>query len=273
MIMKRAMAIFPLIIGLIAAAPVSLSQAAQPSASTISGRIAETQVSLEVGALQARATVIGKTRSSLVVETAAHALSAHDVGRQVTVGPRGRCLVGRIAYVTRNPNFQPIMHGDSDGPSIDGAVGVDSAVAVIDVRLRDSAARRAFDAFRAAEMATRLVPGSPSRVLWVHIVDQFGNDHVVRAGNHLNPRCLAWGGQGYEPRPGDSGSGVFVVVETADGRVKPILIGNVAQVDDRGGLATLAHRAPWIDRAIDGNGANSRPVYGAGRSQRSHEHR
>ena len=51
---------------------------------------------------------------------------------------------------------------------------------------------------------------SSGQILSVHIVDQYDQEHVVRAGNHLNPRCLAWGKQNYDTQRGDSGSGVFL---------------------------------------------------------------
>lgn len=240
-----------------------------PPAATIASRIAATQVSLDLGMTRARGTVIGKTRDAMVVETAAHVVADETVGSLVAVGWRGNVLAGVLTDVARNPQFHPLRVGEPEESSIDGAIGVDSAVLVIELSGPDAAARRAFDAIRPAEMATRLVPRGSARIIPVHIVDQFGREHVVRAGNHLNPQCLVWGSRHYDPQPGDSGSGVFVVVRTTDEIAKPVLIGNVAQADDRGGIASLAHRASWIGRAIRKARSRSRLEGQAGVGERS----
>jgi hypothetical protein len=41
--------------------------------------------------------------------------------------------------------------------------------------------------------------------------------------------------------------------KTADGEPWPVLIGNISQIDDRGGIASLAYRKdPWIEKALEG---------------------
>ncbi len=41
------------------------------------------------------------------------------------------------------------------------------------------------------------------------------------------------------------------MVKTADAEPRPMLVGNVAQSDDRGGIATLVHRnESWVKTAI-----------------------
>lgn len=215
-------------------------------------RIRETQVTLRHGRVQGRATVIGKDQATLTVETAAHFLAQDDVGKTILVLRREGHLIGHIAAVTRNPDFHPIRLRNPDEAAIDGAVGVDSAIAVIVVDPRDRNEQRILETIKSADLALNLVPRVPRTILSVHIVDQFGEEHVFRAGNHLNPKCLAWGRRSYQPRPGDSGAGVFVMGKTAGGEPSPILIGNVAQADDRGGIASLAHRnAPWIEETLD----------------------
>jgi hypothetical protein len=90
-------------------------------------------------------------------------------------------------------------------------------------------------------------------------MDQFGKEHVLRAGNHRNPRSLVWGRQNYDTQRGDSGAGVFFVGKTADGADRPILIGNVSQTDDRGGIASLAYGSErWVRTALTGAPLESR---------------
>lgn len=216
-------------------------------------RIAQTQLTLRVGPVQGQATVVRVDGKTLTVVTAAHVLATGDVGKDVLVRQHDRTLKGRVVAVTRNPAFRPVRSRRSPGPSNPGTIGVDTEVASIEVEPRGGDERRAFEKIRPADLTTRRVPGSPGQIVWVHIQDQFGEEHVVRAGNHLNSQCLAWGRRGYDARPGDSGSGVFVMRETAQGGSRPLLIGNVAQTDGRGGIASLAHRdAPWLAKALEG---------------------
>src|SRR4051794_41932751 len=68
-------------------------------------RIAETQVTLRLDPLQGRATVIAVSDRTLTVLTAAHFLSAADVGKAVLIRrPEGE-LRGHLSAVTPNPGF------------------------------------------------------------------------------------------------------------------------------------------------------------------------
>src|SRR5262249_22640057 len=155
--------------------------------------------------------------------------------------------------VVPNPEFPRSRSGKPYETPAREAVGVDTAIASIAVDVHGGGAPRIFLAIRPAELAPHPVPGSAAQVLTAHIVDPDGREHVVRAGNHLNPKCLAWGRRQYGTRRGDSGAGVFIVRRTPEGRPWPVLIGSVSQVDGRGGIASLAHRdLPWLARAIGG---------------------
>jgi hypothetical protein len=213
--------------------------------------IAATQLTLRLVPLQARATVIAIAEETLTVLTAAHFLGPEDVGRNIQV-EKGGVLRGRLLAVTRNPGFRQLRSRQTDEPSSFGILGVDTAVATISVDLRGQRARRAFSTIRAAELARERILSNSGQVVSVHIVDQFDKEHVVRAGNHLNPRCLAWGRQSYDTQRGDSGAGVFFVRKTSEGEDRPILIGNVSQTDARGGFATLAYGSErWIEKALE----------------------
>jgi hypothetical protein len=215
-------------------------------------QIPQTQLTLRLDPLQGRATVVTIAEQTLTIVTAAHFLSPEDAGRTIQIQGEGP-LRGRLEAVTRNPGFQPLRSRTSDAPSTFGTMGVDTAVALIKVDLRRESERRTFAKIRSAEWTRDPVLRTSGQILSVHIVDRHGEEHVVRAGNHLNPRCLAWGRQNYDTQRGDSGAGVFLVRKTPEGQSVPILIGNVAQTDDRGGIATLAHRNEyWIVRAIAG---------------------
>lgn len=213
--------------------------------------IVATQLTLRLAPVEGRATVIAIADDTLTVVTAAHFLTAEGVGKAIVIEQHKGHLIGRVAAIARNPNFRPIKSRNSAAISTEGTVGVDSALAVIKVDLRDEAERLAFSKIKAADLTTRRIPGSSGQVIPVRIVDQDGNEHVVRAGNHLNPRCLAWGRQNYEARPGDSGAGVFIIRKLPEGEPMPILIGCVSQTDDRGAIASLVHRdEAWIEDAL-----------------------
>src|SRR5262249_33668487 len=115
------------------------------SAEAVAERIAETQVSLEVGAVRGQATVIRKTRAALVIETAAHVVSTADLGRVVRVGRPGVRLAGRITYVARNPGFPAYGSGDDAARWASETIGVDSAVVVVELLSDSAATRRAID--------------------------------------------------------------------------------------------------------------------------------
>jgi hypothetical protein len=224
---------------------VALSDKGEPP------RIAETQVTLQAKAVKGRGTVVAVADEVLTVVTAAHFLAHSDVGQTIVVQQRpDRELKGQVLAVVTNPGFPENRQGKPQNTPAQEAVGVDTEIIRIKVDVQGADAQRVFGSIRPADLAPRPVPGGRDQILRVHIVDQFGEEHVVRAGNHLNPKCLAWG-RSYEPKPGDSGAGVFVMRRTAAGGSSPMLIANVSQVDSRGGIASLVHRdARWISSAI-----------------------
>jgi hypothetical protein len=235
---------------LLAVAVPSAGAAGTPG-TAVPPRIAETQVTLRLGPLQGRGTVIAVAGPILTILTSAHFLGRADIGKSILVERPEGALEGHLGAITPNPDFPRSRSGKPYETPAREAVGVDTAIASIAIDLQGGAAQRVFGAIRPAELAPRPVPGSPGQVLTVHIVDQDGREHVVRAGNHLNPKCLAWGRRNYDTRRGDSGAGVFLVRTTPEGQAWPVLIGSVSQVDERGGIASLAHRnLPWIARAI-----------------------
>jgi hypothetical protein len=135
--------------------------------------------------------------------------------------------------------------------SAEGILGVDTAIVAIAVGLHDEVDRQVFRRIKAVDMTPQATPSRPDQILPVRIVDQFGEEHVLRAGNHLNPKSLAWGRGGFDTRPGDSGAGVFLVRRTPAGEPLPVLIGVVSQSDERGGKASLIHRdEPWIEGTL-----------------------
>jgi hypothetical protein len=210
-------------------------------------------VTLRVGPTQGRATVVLIDGATLTVVTAAHFLAPGDVGRGLVVRHQGHTLKGRVSSVTRNPAFHPPRSRHSPELSTAGTVGVDTEVVAIEIEPRGGDDRQALGEIRPADLAARRTPRSPGQVVVVHVVDQSGAEHVVRAGNHLNPHCRAWGRGAYDTLPGDSGSGVFMMARTARGGAWPVLVGVVSQADDRGGIASLVHRdAPWLADALGG---------------------
>src|SRR4051794_10847930 len=89
---------------LLAVAVLFARAAGAPDERTPPG-IAETQVTLRLGPLQGQATAISISERTLTVLTAAHLLSAADVGRAVLIRrPEGE-LRGRLSAVTPNPGF------------------------------------------------------------------------------------------------------------------------------------------------------------------------
>jgi hypothetical protein len=220
--------------------------------------IAQTQLTLRLDPMQGRATVIAIGDETLTVLTAAHFLAPEDVGRTIRI-ERSVWLRGRLLAVTRNPGFRPIRSRQTNEPTPLLTLGVDSAIATIRVDLGDEVARRTFRSMRAVELVREPLLSSAGQIIPVHIVDQFGKEHVLRASNHRNPRSLVWGRQSYDTQRGDSGAGVFFVRRTADGAEWPILIGNVSQTDERGAIASLAYGSErWVKEALTGFHAESR---------------
>jgi hypothetical protein len=84
----------------------------------------------------------------------------------------------------------------------------------------------------------------------VRMVGGDGREHAVRACNFNNPLWLEWG-HAFDPVSDDSGAGVFILRETADGQLEPVLIGVVIGPDRRGGSASLVGRSmPWLANAL-----------------------
>jgi hypothetical protein len=231
--------------------PTTSTSPPEPAPAAVSAPIVETQLTLRLNPVQGRATVIAIDDATLTLVTAAHVLSSEAVGRTILLQRQEGRLSGRVVTVARNPLFHPPRARNPHELSADGTLGVDTAVVEIAVGLHDDADRRVFGRIKAADMTPQAVPGRPDQILPVRIVDQLGEEHVVRAGNHLNPKSLAWGRRGFDTRPGDSGAGVFLVRKSPAGESLPVLIGVVSQTDDRGGIASLVHRdEPWIDGAL-----------------------
>ena len=223
-------------------------------------RIAATQVTLRVGPTRAQGTAIASDGETLTLITAAHFLSDGDVGKPIFLRHAAGPLIGHVESITRNPFYHPVRPRTPGEASAYGTMGVDTEVATVKVDLRSEGERKTFQSIQTAEVTTRQIPGTSGRILPVHIVDQFGEEHVVRAGNHLNPKCLAWGRGSFDVHRGDSGSGVFVLLKTPEGGTTPVLIGNVSQIDDRGGIASLTGREErWLEEALARHQAASGP--------------
>lgn len=219
--------------------------------------IADTQLTVRQGRKQYRASVVGKRADTLTFVTAAHCISVADAATPLTIHQGDRMLAGRVVAIAQNPDYRPIAARGPNSSAVRGVLSVDTAVATIRVSLRNDRDVQTFAAIEPAELIAQAPTGGASRTFIVHIIDQDDAEHVVKAGNHLNPKCLAWGRNGYRPVPGDSGAGVFYVPATSEGAQHPLLIGNVALADDRGGFAPLLGRnLAWIDDAID----HARPV-------------
>ena len=106
--------------------------------------ISQTQLTLRLDPLQGRATVIAIAEQTLTIMTAAHFLGPEDVGQPIRIQGEG-LLRGRLVAVTRNPGFRLVRSRTSDEPSASGTLGVDTAIAQIQVDLRArEQERRAF---------------------------------------------------------------------------------------------------------------------------------
>jgi hypothetical protein len=219
----------------------------------VSPSIQETQLTVRLGRRLYQATVVGKGSETLIVVTAAHCISAQDVGEPLWLSQGSRGFGGRVEAAAQNPVYRPVASRDPRSKAVRGVLSVDNAIATIRVDPKTDDERRAFLAVKPAELTESQTPGASRQPITVHIIDQYGHEHVVKAGNHLNPKCLAWGHASYQPTPGDSGAGVFLVRDRSEGTSRPLLIGNVALSDDRGGIAPLMSRQiPWIAEAVSG---------------------
>lgn len=204
--------------------------------------IRETQISVEVDTPTERsrfqASILVKGQDHVTILTAAHCLSDKDCGKSVRISRGDDAITARVGVVLQNPSYRDAQFGDSPG--------ADNAVATFcDLSKED----RESNLFR--ELKTVVVTEWPlsdlgGRPISARIHDQFGKEHVVRAGNYSNPKWLEWG-PSYRPLPGDSGSGVFVFPRTPSGKPKPVLIGVVVDRSDVGGGASLvSKRYRWL---------------------------
>ena len=214
--------------------------------------IPQTQLTLRLNPLQGRATVVAIAEQTLTIVTAAHFLSPEDAGRTILIQGEG-ALRGRLEAVTRNPGFQPLRSRTTDVPTAVGTLGVDTAVALIKVDLRRENERRRVR----QDPLRRMDQGPPAETLRPD--PERAHRGSVRSGARRpggqspEPAMSRLGRQNYDTQRGDSGSGVFLMRKTPEGQSLPILIGNVSQTDERGGLASLAHRNEyWIVRAMAG---------------------
>jgi len=227
----------------------------KPAVSPHPPRISETQVALQVDQIRAQATVIGISKERLTVLTAAHFLAESDAGKAIQISqPAQEPIQGQVIRVWINPDFPAGHPNQPRRVPAQEAVGVDSEIIQIQLQAQATGVKSEPKGIRAADLALRPTPAGDRRVLRVRIMDQFGEEHNLLAGNHLNPKCLAWGRGGFEPRPGDSGAGVFFVIRNPEGEEIPVLIGNVSQVDSRGGIASIVYRnAKWMEDALETN--------------------
>ena len=209
-----------------------------------------------------RASVLRVDDDLVTIFTAAHCISEADKGWPVALLFGGGVVVeGVVESVARNPLFRPNQPREIPGP--------DNAVARLRFRVGDKAeapsplkpkvkpttSPAALEAFRSirtiAALTTRFYPGAGARPVDVRMIDGRGVEHAVMAGNHSNPRWLEWGPT-YQPIPGDSGGGVFVVRPGPDGQPRPILIGIIVGRDDRGGGASLISLDQrWVAEALN----------------------
>ena len=221
-----------------------------------------------------RATVTQVEGDELTIFTAAHCLSPDDEGWPVSLLFEGRSVVeGVVGSVVQNPRYRPNLPKEIPGP--DNAVArlrfrvgpnappvpqrserTAAGMPVLDplarvLPTRDPAAIAAFRAIRAAPaLTTRFYPGPHGAAVAVRMIDGHRIEHAVRAGNYSNPIWLEWG-RSYQPIPGDSGGGVFVVAPGPNGTPRPILIGIIVGRDDRGGGASLISLGePWVANAL-----------------------
>ena len=246
----RPVAILKGVLGVLALAwPAAIGrgqdEAGRPKHDPVRLEIRRTQVTIALVAegVESRfqATVIAKGERAVTVLTAAHCLSPDDVGKDVRINQGRSAFPARIDSVARNPNFHPARDGE--------VPGVDNALAVLRWTPGDAREAEAFDAIRVAELTARPLPDPSGRAAFVHVVDQFGEEHTIRAGNYTNPRWLEWG-RAFLPQPGDSGSGVFVFRRDATTDPRPVLIGVVVGRSERGGGASLlSKRFRWLDPA------------------------
>lgn len=222
------------------------------------GGLAGSQVTLETQQVTLQGSVIALRQDppGLTLVTAAHGLFPLDEGTVIALRPvLGELAIrGTVESAQPNPGYRPVRARDPNAPlQYQGAIGSDNSVVTLRLTIDGEDQRRAFRLLRPVPVATRPALGrGGGGVLTVHVIDRDGIEHVVRAGNAMNPRWLAWGPK-YHPQPGDSGAGVFVVIDPPerDGATagaapaRAVLIGNVVASDAMGGIAALFSQADF----------------------------
>jgi hypothetical protein len=213
--------------------------------------IQATQLTVRLGQEQFRATVLAKEGSEITVLTAAHCIAERDVGKPLAVRFGSIAMRGEVSLAAHNPDYKPVPVRDPNSKGVRGVLCVDNAVARLRLTAQTPQEQKALEQMGTVDLVARPIVGERIQTLTVHIIDQQGRLHVVTAGNHLNPRCLVWGNSPYRTLPGDSGAGVFVALDGTNGKQRPILVGNVALSDDRGGIGPLVSRASkWLDPVL-----------------------
>ncbi len=202
--------------GILVMAVVSVSRASGGAGTTPLDRvpptIRETQMTVQMTVrkshiVQFQATVIDKRDRTLTLLTAAHCLAPADMGHAIELVRGEESLVGRIAAVWQNPSYHPVRSRDPRDPSFRDIVGVDNAIVTVAVEPGSEAKERLLRQIKTAAMAERAAPVGARQIFLVHVIDQGGQEHVVRAGNHLNAKCLAWSHASYRVKRGDSAPG------------------------------------------------------------------
>ncbi len=209
-----------------------------------------------------RASVLRAEGDLITILTAAHCIAEADQGWPVALLFGGGVVVeGVVESVARNPLYRPNQPREIPGPDNAVArlrfrvVGDLGPAPPINFKIKPTTSPAAIEAFRSLRAVTalsnRFYPGPGGKSVDVRMVDGRGVEHAVLAGNHSNPRWLEWG-RSYQPIPGDSGGGVFVVRPGPNGQPRPILIGIIVGRDDRGGGASLISLdQPWVSEALN----------------------
>ena len=228
--------------------PAPRADAPPPPAAAETPGLRATQVTIAIERdrtrRQFRATVMAATGDTITILTAAHCISEADQGGPALLLLDGvGALDGTVLSAVRNPSYRPLPGREIPGP--------DNAVARLRFRTSSKPAGEAFRAIRPAlALAATTFPGPAGQAVAVRMIDGRGVEHALRAGNFSNPRWLEWG-PAYQPIPGDSGGGVFVIRTAPDGTPRPILIGIIVGRDDKGGGASLVSRdMRWIAEAL-----------------------
>jgi hypothetical protein len=229
--------------------------------------IRATQVALVLDTNEQRSrfqgSVLNKGKNSLLVLTAAHCLSVADVGKTIRISRGEKSLAAQISAVIQNPYYRESPLGDS--PGADNAVALFQGISKVD---QESAL---FRELQTADVTEWPLPDSDRQPIYARIRDQFGKEHIIRAGNYSNPKWLEWG-PSYRPLPGDSGSGVFVFPRTGNGNPsRPTIIGVVVDRSDLGGGASLlSRRNRWLVEAMQTpvNGAEKKETARDGEGSR-----